>query len=376
MKPLIALMLLFSGSAFAQSLPNPSSAFVDYCTAGVGGVTANQIVRTVSDGTTIAPGSEQCIVVPTLHTNTGGNGHGVAYNTSAQGGLVLIVQLGIMAAWSSGNVTSGDIMGISTATDGMLQDLGVGQNSAISQALGTRGRAQSSCIVVSPATSCQFTLALYPNQTMGGLLGSAAYSAGSAFDASGAAATVQGLALLKANNLSDLASAATSRSNLGISTVGNTGAYADLTGKPTIPAAQVNSDWSAVSGLPQILNKPLLTQASATRTLNTCFQVSTTHAADVHYSVEIATTVSLTGGATGTVFLETFTDSACTLGVQELGRLTNSQTGALVVGLTLNQTFGAQINGWVTPAAWVKLVTSNVTGTPTFTYRSGQEVLF
>ena len=34
------------------------------------------------------------------------------------------------------------------------------------------------------------------------------------------------------------------------------GSYNDLTDKPTIPAAQVNSDWDAVSGVAQILNKP------------------------------------------------------------------------------------------------------------------------
>ena len=32
--------------------------------------------------------------------------------------------------------------------------------------------------------------------------------------------------------------------------------YANITSKPTIPAAQVNSDWNAASGLAQILNKP------------------------------------------------------------------------------------------------------------------------
>lgn len=32
--------------------------------------------------------------------------------------------------------------------------------------------------------------------------------------------------------------------------------YGDLDNKPTIPAAQVNSDWSAASGVAQILNKP------------------------------------------------------------------------------------------------------------------------
>ena len=43
-----------------------------------------------------------------------------------------------------------------------------------------------------------------------------------------------------------------------ISTVATTGSYDDLTGKPTIPAAQVNSDWNASSGKAQILNKPTI----------------------------------------------------------------------------------------------------------------------
>ena len=49
-----------------------------------------------------------------------------------------------------------------------------------------------------------------------------------------------------------------------LATVATTGAYSDLTGTPTIPAAQVNSDWNAVSGVAQILNKPDLTQYAST----------------------------------------------------------------------------------------------------------------
>jgi hypothetical protein len=40
--------------------------------------------------------------------------------------------------------------------------------------------------------------------------------------------------------------------------VATSGDYNDLTNLPTIPAAQVNSDWNAVSGVAQILNKPTL----------------------------------------------------------------------------------------------------------------------
>ena len=43
-----------------------------------------------------------------------------------------------------------------------------------------------------------------------------------------------------------------------LATVATTGSYDDLTDTPTIPAAQVNSDWDAESGVEQILNKPEL----------------------------------------------------------------------------------------------------------------------
>ena len=43
-----------------------------------------------------------------------------------------------------------------------------------------------------------------------------------------------------------------------LATVATSGSYNDLSNKPTIPAAQVNSDWNAVSGVAEILNKPNL----------------------------------------------------------------------------------------------------------------------
>ena len=52
------------------------------------------------------------------------------------------------------------------------------------------------------------------------------------------------------------------------STVATSGSYTDLTNKPTIPAAQVNSDWTAVSGVAQILNKPALFSGSYTDLTN------------------------------------------------------------------------------------------------------------
>lgn len=43
-----------------------------------------------------------------------------------------------------------------------------------------------------------------------------------------------------------------------LATVATSGSYNDLLNKPTIPAAQVNADWNANSGVAQILNKPTI----------------------------------------------------------------------------------------------------------------------
>ena len=43
-----------------------------------------------------------------------------------------------------------------------------------------------------------------------------------------------------------------------LATVATSGDYNDLSNKPTIPAAQVNADWNASSGVAQILNKPTI----------------------------------------------------------------------------------------------------------------------
>jgi hypothetical protein len=42
----------------------------------------------------------------------------------------------------------------------------------------------------------------------------------------------------------------------GLAAVATSGSYSDLSNRPSIPAAQVNADWNATSGIAQILNKP------------------------------------------------------------------------------------------------------------------------
>ena len=49
-----------------------------------------------------------------------------------------------------------------------------------------------------------------------------------------------------------------------LSIVATSGSYDDLLNKPTIPDAQVNSDWNAQTGVSQILNKPQMTTQTLT----------------------------------------------------------------------------------------------------------------
>lgn len=112
-----------------------------------------------------------------------------------------------------------------------------------------------------------------------------------------------------------------------------------------------------------------------TRALNTCFQVSASRDSFVTYAVDVSTTLSLSGGQTGTVYLRTYTNSSCTTGAQELARFVNGNTGTLTVGLNITQNATGTITGIAPAGAWVRLDTENTTGTPTFTARPGQEVL-
>lgn len=163
-----------------------------------------------------------------------------------------------------------------------------------------------------------------------------------------------------------------------LATVATSGSYNDLTNKPTIPGGQVQSDWTQAStgAVDYIKNKPAArSQSSSSRTLNTIFQVSATRWSLVRYSVDISTTVSLAGSQIGSVILEMATNAAFTTGVQTLQQFSNGNSGTLVVGLVLTQLNTACLSGDIPPGNYVRVRTVNVTGTPTFTYQAGQEVL-
>lgn len=180
--------------------------------------------------------------------------------------------------------------------------------------------------------------------------------------------------------------------------VATTGAYADLSGRPTIPAAQVASDWSATTGVSRILNKPVLASvatsgsyndlqdkptiptmptrvfAMRTPTIGTCFQLSATRDVQVSYAVDITVTLTLTGGARGSTFLRSYSDSACSVAQQTLASGSSGLPASLSVTVGLQNLGTVTLPAIVPAGAWVRIETSSDAGTPTFAARSGQEV--
>lgn len=116
-------------------------------------------------------------------------------------------------------------------------------------------------------------------------------------------------------------------------------------------------------------------QSAATRSLNTAFQVSATRDAWVSYSVQITVTASIAGGQNGDVVLEIASDSGFTANVQTLAISGLGQTYTLAIALQGIQPQTGTITGYVPAGYYTRLRTVNVTGTPSFSYRAGQEVL-
>lgn len=116
-------------------------------------------------------------------------------------------------------------------------------------------------------------------------------------------------------------------------------------------------------------------QAAATRSLNTIFQISATRDAQVQYAVQCTVTASIGGGQDGDVFLDIASDSAFTTNVQSVDVAPCSQTYTLAVAIQGVQKGPANVRGYVPAGYYARIRTVNNTGTPAFAYRLGQEVL-
>lgn len=160
--------------------------------------------------------------------------------------------------------------------------------------------------------------------------------------------------LYAADNLAGLQNIVNARLNLGLASVAVSGSYSDLINTPNV-------------------NNPSFT--NPVRSLNSAFQVSSTQNCLISYSIDISCTLSLTGGQTGTLYLRYADDSGHTTNVKEVCRFVNANTGSLTIGLNITQAETGTLSGMIPAGKYVKLVTENTAGSPTFTYRSAQEVL-
>lgn len=144
-----------------------------------------------------------------------------------------------------------------------------------------------------------------------------------------------------------------------LATVATTGDYNDLTGTPAARSFNFNPGRSIVTG-----------------TGATGFQVSSTRDSFVTYSPKIVTTATIAGGQDGYVVLEIAPTNSATAGDwKEVGRMENGQALSLAITLQSVQPVGAPLVAMVPAGYYAKLRSVNVTGTPTISYVSGQEVL-
>lgn len=208
-------------------------------------------------------------------------------------------------------------------------------------------------------------------------LGTAAAQASTAFDASGAASTAQAAAIAACATAAQgvLAASAVQAGTLPLSVSGTTMAIAAAT--DSVAGSMSAADKTKLDG---IVSWSFTN--GATRTIQTVaaagngWQLSATRNATAGYSVSISTTTSIGGPAAGYVVLEVCsTNSSTAASWTEIARTSNSQTATLAIALQLVTVNGSAMMGVVPAGYYVRLRSVVSSGTVSFAYLSGQEVL-
>lgn len=166
-----------------------------------------------------------------------------------------------------------------------------------------------------------------------------------------------------------------------LASVATSGSYNDLSNKPNIPAAQINTDWNSSSGLSQLLNKPSLSTVATSGSYNDLSNKPTITSGTVTSVGLTSTDFSISGSPVTTsgnitANLNTTGVSAATYNssytVDSKGRITaatnasfNSSPGRSLSTTGSNNTFtisttkNARVNYTVNFAASLTLTTSN-----------------
>jgi len=109
--------------------------------------------------------------------------------------------------------------------------------------------------------------------------------------------------------------------------------------------------------------------ASGARNFNQAYQVSTTSQSHISVSPQLSCSLSLSGGTSGTIVLEISANGSTGWIFQ--GEISGSNTGTLTIGLNTTQITGGQMTADLPAGYYWRLTTTNVTGTPTYTFNGG-----
>lgn len=118
---------------------------------------------------------------------------------------------------------------------------------------------------------------------------------------------------------------------------------------------------------------PTVDTISSARTFNTVYLMSSTKYVDVRVSAEITCALSLSGGQDGMITLQISPDASTWT---TASRLRGSNTGTLTIGLATTQITGGQLSAIVPPNYYWKVITTNNTGTPTYTMQQGNKITY
>lgn len=155
--------------------------------------------------------------------------------------------------------------------------------------------------------------------------------------------------------------------------------------KPSIPAAQVQSDWTSSSGVSAILNKPSIPSTARTTSAispslvgsgATGTQVSGTKDSSIRLNVSTSTTSSIGGPSTSLVALKICsTNNATEANWTTVATLENDQTITLAIVLNSIQVMKGQLVSDV-PAGWYYKLVNSGTGTHSESAITGQQTIY
>lgn len=156
----------------------------------------------------------------------------------------------------------------------------------------------------------------------------------------------------------------------------------DLTSKLTAPlgsTAQYIRGDGTLATLPVPATRSFNNAASHTIVTTAAaangFQLSSTQDTSVFYTVNVNTTATIAGNADGYVALEIApTNSTLASDWKEIARARNGQSISLAITLQSVQNISSEVMGIVPTGYYARLRSVNVSGTPVYTFVSGQEV--